>query len=409
MKTCSIEFIFLLFGASMLFFWLPSVRWRQAFFTILSLGFLATHDNDLNGWIALAVFLGTGYLFVRALEKHPSRLLLGIYLTTLIVAFLTVKQYAFVTALLPGAILEHPVRSIGLSYMLFRQIHLAVDAAQGQITGLTVGQYLNYQLNPFGLVAGPIQRFQEFQESWATLEPVCGDRHDVLAAYLRVFLGILKVAAIGALCLWWYDKAVYPLAEGVRQPRVISLLKFALAFYMFPLYIYFNFAGYCDIMIGGARLLGMRMPENFDSPFLSRNMIEYWTRWHRTLGFWIRDYVFTPLYKAMIERWPSQPLWLIIFCYSFPAFIIGIWHGSTWNFVYYGLINAVGVCGAKLWEMLILRRRGRPGLRAYLQSTPIRWTAIFVNFHFVCLTLLLFPDDLDRTVRILTTVWNNVR
>ena len=81
---------------------------------------------------------------------------------------------------------------------------------------------------------------------------------------------------------------------------------FAVVFYFYPLYLYFNFAGYCDIAIAANRFFGMRLPENFNRPWLARNVLDFWTRWHITLGTWIRDYLFMPMYKPVVERWPKR-------------------------------------------------------------------------------------------------------
>jgi D-alanyl-lipoteichoic acid acyltransferase DltB (MBOAT superfamily) len=165
--------------------------------------------------------------------------------------------------------------------------------------------------------------------------------------------------------------------------------------------MYFNFSGYCDAMIAAAGLFGIRMPENFDYPFLSRNMIDYWTRWHMTLGFWIRDYIFTPLYMTIASHWPARAASFAFLCYFLAFFLAGLWHGSTWNFVIYGLLNGLGVAAAKLWENWLVKRRGRRGFKTYLQSRSIHALAVIGTFHFVCFTLLFFPTDLEKTFRII--------
>ena len=163
------------------------------------------------------------------------------------------------------------------------------------------------------------------------------------------------------------------------------------------LYLYFNFSGYCDIVISAAALLGVKMPENFDRPYLSRNMTDYWTRWHQSLGYWIRDYLFTPMYKAAATRWSGQAYWLVFPCYLLAFLLAGIWHGNTANFVVFGLLNGLGICIGKLWEMYLVRQRGRKGLKAYLASGPIRFFAIVLTLHFAAFTLLYFPSSVTTT------------
>jgi alginate O-acetyltransferase complex protein AlgI len=148
----------------------------------------------------------------------------------------------------------------------------------------------------------------------------------------------------------------------------------------------------------------MKLPENFDQPYLARNVIDYWTRFHRTLGFWIRDYVFLPLYKGVAERWPDQAESLAFLCYFVAFFLIGIWHGPTWNFVVFGLLQSIGVSAAKLWERHLLKQRGRTGLKEYLQSRRIRTAAIAGTLHFEFFSLLFFPVDLPTALKMLRTV-----
>ena len=131
--------------------------------------------------------------------------------------------------------------------------------------------------------------------------------------------------------------ALAPADNGIALGRIETIGHFLGVLYFFPLYLYLNFSGYCDIVIAGASLLGMKLPENFDHPYLARNVIDFWTRFHRTLGFWIRDYLFLPLYKSVAERWPKQAESYAFLCYFVAFFFAGIWHGPTGNFVIYRL------------------------------------------------------------------------
>jgi alginate O-acetyltransferase complex protein AlgI len=401
MNVCSIEFLLLLLLGTAAFVWIPTTRLRQAFLAACNLGFLCTQVPDWRAWAALGVFVISGYVMVWVIRRHPSRRVLTVYLTLLVVGFLVLKRYEFVTLVLPPSMLSHTIVIVGLSYALFRQIHVAVDALQGQIKDLSFWTYANYQTNLFGLLAGPIQRYQDFSEDWNRLVPLPADRYDHLRAYARVFVGVIKIVMVAGYCLYYYETSVAVFVQNVHQPVWKDWLRFLMLFYLYPAYIYFNFSGYCDIVIGGASLVGIGMPENFDLPFLSRNMIEYWTRWHKTLGFWIRDYVFTPMYMSIAKRWPAQAASLAFLCYFVALFLTGVWHGSTWNFVIFGLLNGLGVATAKLWEYHLIRRRGRKGFNAYLQSRPVRILCVVGTFHFACLTIFFFPADLHKTVTVL--------
>jgi D-alanyl-lipoteichoic acid acyltransferase DltB (MBOAT superfamily) len=408
MSVCSIEWLFALLLCSLLFFQLPGLRSRQILFTICNVGFVATLVPDLPAWFALALILGSGYGVAKLLTIRPRRIIVVAYLVIFVAAFLRLKQYEFLRLVLPESMLEKSVAVVGLSYLVFRQIHVIVDAYQGQIQNLTFFSYLNYQLNLFGITAGPIQRYPEFQEYWATMEPIL-TTEEILRSYLRIFLGVIKISLIARSCLGRYEGLANAVAATQPTDAFDTLWSFTKLFYLYPAFIYFNFSGYCDIVIGGAALFGLRMPENFDLPFLARNMIEYWTRWHRTLGFWIRDYVFIPTYRALVTWLPAYGTMWAIAAYFLALLLTGIWHGSTRNFVIFGFLNAIGVSAAKLWEVFLTSRLGRAGFKNYLKLQPMRVAAIVINFHFVCLTMFFFPQTLERSLTILRRVGESFR
>ena len=148
------------------------------------------------------------------------------------------------------------------------------------------------------------------------------------------------MAIFGTLFLSLYQRsaaALTPAAgDGAGLGRVDAIGHFFGILYFFPIYLYLNFSGYCDIVIAGASLVGVKLPENFEQPYLARNVIDFWTRFHRTLGILIRDYLFLPLYKGVAERWPKRAEQLAFACYFVAFFAAGIWHGPTANFVAYG-------------------------------------------------------------------------
>jgi alginate O-acetyltransferase complex protein AlgI len=172
----------------------------------------------------------------------------------------------------------------------------------------------------------------------------------------------------------------------------------------FLFYLYMNFSGYCDLVIAGASLVGLRLPENLHAPFRARNIADYWSRWHITLGQWIRDYLFTPFYKAGVEKWPAHSTSVAVAGYFVAFTLAGIRHRSTRNFLAYGLLHGAGASAAKLWETAIVRYAGRPGLRKYLKPAAIGRVATVGTFHYACFSLLFFAMDLGRGQRILVKV-----
>ncbi len=402
MSVTSVEFLITLLALGGIYFFLPAGRARRAFLAVANVAVLSWSVKNCASWVVLALFLLSGYGSAVAIGRLPERdsknRAMAVYIGLLLIGFIVLKEYRFIGFLVPTGSVSRYVVIVGLSYMLFRQIHFVVDAVEGQIEHPSLWTYLNYQLNLFTLTAGPIQRYQEFAPQWDSTAPVLRTSHQQRKAYARMLLGILKVGLVGKWLLMFADRcADQPLS--IRSPR--QVLRFAGLLYAYPGYIYFNFSGYCDVVIAGASLVGMKVPENFNRPYLARNMIDFWTRWHMTLTHWIRDYVFNPLYKNGIEHAILSPQRLSYVCYFIALFLAGVWHGSSWNFVVFGLLHGGGVSATKMWEDRIIRRIGRPGLRQYLQSRPIRIVAMLVTFHFVCVTFLFFPTDLRGRLRFL--------
>lgn len=408
MNVCSLEWLVAFLALSTLFFLAPGVRLRQVLFAACNAGFVATMVPNAAGWIALAAFIGFGFLAATLLRRFPRKSILVLYLAVVLSAFVFLKQYSFIRLILPETFFRRTIATVGWSYILFRQIQVAVDALQGQIENLSLWSYLNFQLNVFGFVAGPIQRYEEFCRYWTACAPILGDAESILRAYLRIFTGVVKITLFGAFFLARYRECSDVLTDDLRAGQETfgrRLLQLVMLYYSYPPYLYFNFSGYCDMVIGGAALFGLKMPENFDRPYLSRNMIDFWTRFHRTLGFWIRDYIFTPMYKALAVRWPKSGTTVACFCYFAAFFLAGTWHGSTWNFVVFGFLNGLGLAAAKLWETWQVKRAGRAGLRTYLQNPIIRLAAIIATVHYAGLTQLFFAAKLPTLSHIVENVF----
>jgi len=399
-KVCSLQFLLLVPVLCLVYACLPGRRSRQALLGLANAGFLFLLIPNFGSWVGLTLFLLSGYAVAAYLHKRPNRAVFALYVSGLILCFVVLKKYAFVVPFLPSVLAEHTVGLVGLSYMLFRQIHFIVDTMEGQAGTPQLRTYVNYQLNLFAILAGPIQRYQDFEAYWRAPALSAADTHDVLMAYIRVFIGILKIGLVAAACLHRYEASIDRLIVGGGPESALeALFRLALVFYLYPLFVYFNFSGYCDVVVGAGSLVGQRLPENFNRPYLARNMIEFWTRWHITLGAWIRDYLFTPMYKACAERWPGNAARLAFACYFVAFFVVGVWHGATWNFVVFGLLNAVGVSAAKLWEAYLIRSGGRKRRREYLGRAGVRRLATVLTYHYVCLALAFFPTDMGRVLQ----------
>jgi alginate O-acetyltransferase complex protein AlgI len=161
---------------------------------------------------------------------------------------------------------------------------------------------------------------------------------------------------------------------------------------IYPLYIYCNFSGYIDVVIGVARFFRIALPENFDRPFASENFIGFWGRWHMTLSGWLRTYVYNPLMMACVA-WigtPRRTPYLGVLALFVTFFLVGLWHGQTSEFLFFGFLQGGGVAANKLYEVLMQDRLGRKAYRALAANPLYRTCSRGLTFTWFAFTLLWF-------------------
>lgn len=339
--------------AAVLLLRVPRLRaWRADILTVLSLGFtlgLAAAPRDALCLIAMAA---SGWLLLRAVAASKSGWLLGLAILVIVGEFLLIRRLTPVIPWLPGVDLG---RTIGLSYVMFRILHLLVDAQGDEMPGpLRLREYLCYLFFFPTFLAGPIQRLPDFAAELArpTGELIAAEHWPDLQ---RMVTGYFKFVVAAALFFAGFDWGTRDGAGALDAPHL------AAAFVSFAAYLYVSFSGYTDIVRGLGGLLDFRLPENFDRPLLSANFLDLWSRWHISLSDWFKLYVFNPAAKAMIgaaDR-PSLVPYLGAAGYFLTFFLMGLWHGTSWRFALYGLCLGAGVSLNKLWQTAATARLGR--------------------------------------------------
>ncbi|MBV8726431.1 MAG: hypothetical protein JO233_01490 [Candidatus Eremiobacteraeota bacterium] len=344
-----------------------SPQWRRAIFLIANLTFIASFTRDPAQLAPFAALLAFGYATVKMMERLKWRALFVAFITTAVIVFCWLKRYAFI----PHALfLPEPYFVVGMSYVFFRILHLIIDAYQDALpdrVGLL--SYVNYTLNFTALVSGPIQFYRDYLRT-ESKEPLPLEASAIGYACQRIIIGLLKVTIVSPLLFFAHQRCVALLAGTL--PAVERLTDAALILAIFPVYIYFNFSGYMDVVIGCARFLRLELPENFNRPFLSEGFIEFWGRWHMTLSNWIKTYVYSPLLLNLMRRFSSRraEAWLSVFAYFVAFFLIGVWHGQTSMFIFLGILFGLGVSVNKLYQLAMMRQMGRPRYRA-LCANPL--------------------------------------
>ncbi|MGE3724756.1 MAG: MBOAT family protein [Candidatus Sericytochromatia bacterium] len=263
--------------------------------------------------------------------------------------------------------LERFVFPLAISFFSFEFIHYLVDVYKGKIGPHRFRDYLAFILFFPTMVAGPIKRFQDFVPKLSTAR---FDWEHLRIGLLRICIGLGKKMIIAdSLDLW-----IQPLMSE-NAANAASGLTLWIALLAYSLKIYTDFSGYSDIAIGSARLFGIVVPENFNWPYLRRNIAEFWRHWHISLSSWITDYVYISLGGSRV-KFPRLLLNLVL-----AMGVSGIWHGAEWHFLVWGLYH-----GAMLAIHRVFKDKIAPRL-PWLEQ--LRWatTPLFTLLTFVLVTL----------------------
>ncbi len=184
---------------------------------------------------------------------------------------------------------------LGISYILLRMIHLLLDWRAGRLASTTLTDVLSYLFFFPTLLAGPIARFPQFREQIEKSTQY----QDLIEGVRRIFIGLIRKFVLA-------DSLALLSLSPQNAPQIHSPAYLWFALFAYSLRIYFDFSGYTDIAIGSARLMGIRLPENFNAPYLKTSLIQFWNSWHITLADWFRSYVFYPLTRKLRST-PALP------------------------------------------------------------------------------------------------------
>ncbi len=387
MDSASLQF--LLFGLVVVL--LSNLRrtaaWRSTVLLLGSLAFLALLAHGFVVFLPFAAFLLLGYVAIALLRRGCSATQTW-SVVAIVILYTWLKKYTFLPE---GTFLRFPYLVIGLSYVFFRVLHLVIEAgAPGPAREIRPLAYLTYTLNFTTLVSGPIQRYDAFANDQFAGKPIPLDARIVGSQIERIIRGFFKVKVVALLCSMVQEDALIQLAE-----RLPLHVKWGAAFRLatvYPFFLYANFSGYIDIVIALARLMRLRLPENFDRPFSAASFLDFWNRWHITLSTWLKTYVYNPLLLALMRRSSSKTLqpFLGVFCFFVTFFLIGIWHGRTSEFALFGLLQGGGVAINKLWQLWMARWMGRKPYKALAANAMYIAFARGLTFTWFAVTLFWF-------------------
>lgn len=346
-------------------------RPRELALALLNLGFLWWLQR---GWVVLTlVLLGASHLALLRIAgaRSLARLTFAASVAGVLLLFLLCRTPAL-SAQLPRG-LSAFAASFGYAYVALRLLD-ELSAVRAGARPPSLVEHVSYLVPFHMLAAGPIQSFAEFQAAPAP-ERLSFDQ--AVWAYRRIALGLFKKVVLAHLLERLF-------LTGFRSHGWYYVLEVQL----FLPWLYLDFSSYSDVAVGIGRLLGIATPENFDRPYLARDMIDFWQRWHISLSHWIRRNVFVPLQMVLQRRYlEASPLTTASASLLVAFGLCGLWHQISWRYAAWGLMHALGVVLSNAQQTWLTRRMGRAGYKAYLKRPVPRVVGIVLTFEFVAWSL----------------------
>jgi membrane protein involved in D-alanine export len=277
---------------------------------------------------------------------------------------------------------------VGLSYMNFKAIQMIIEIYDETIEEVSILNTIYFFIFFTTLSSGPVDRSRRFESD---LEKKIS-KSEYINEYLsfgvkRIIQGVVYKFVIANLINSLWMSQILEVAKIHR--KLVLIINSWSYMYAYSLYLFFDFAGYTALAVGTSYILGIRMPENFNKPFLSKDMKEFWTRWHISLSKWFGDYIYSRFVlnsmrnKRFKNRFVASHVAQLL-----TMFIMGVWHGLKWYYIIYGLYQGLALVGTDIYQ------RKSKFYKKHKKEKWFQYAQIVVTFHIACFGLLLFSGYL---------------
>lgn len=372
------EFFLLLFVVLLIGFVLNYFGKRKDYY-ILSLSILfagAIYGKSKAMVVYLLAFIVYQYVLVFIAQRIDSKLLKP--LVMLSVLPLVVNKVFAITQL-------HLLAFIGISYMSFKTIQIMLEISDGLIKEkINVKDYLQFLLFFPTVSSGPIDRSRRFLKE---INEVMS-RKDYLElagdGIYRIVLGLLYKVVLSTY--------VYQMLLALSNTgTVVYSFKYM---YLYTFYLFFDFAGYSLMAVGSSNILGIQTPMNFNKPFLSIDIKDFWTRWHITLSTWLRDFVFSRVLMQVIrKKWFKNRLHNAAYAYMVNMLVMGFWHGISISYIAYGFYHGVLMSGFEIYQ------KKSTFYKKHKNKTWYKLMSWFVTMNLVMVGFFIFSGEPYKIIR----------
>ena len=334
-------------------------------FTIVIYGKSTTMLAYLVGFIIFE------YILVIIAQKTESKRYLKILVILSILPLVINKIFA-ITHL-------HLLAFIGISYMSFKTIQIMIEISDGLIKEkISAIEYVQFLLFFPTVSAGPRDRSRRFMSEIKERMPKTEYLELAGEGVYRLVLGLLYKIVFSTL-------SYHYLVGLTNHGTVVYSLKYM---YLYTLYLFFDFAGYSLMAVGSSNILGIRTPMNFDKPFLSIDIKDFWNRWHITLSTWLRDFVFSRVFmEATKKKRFNKRLTTAMYAYMVNMLLMGFWHGLTISYIVYGFYHGILMAGFEYYQKKS---------KFYKKNKNETWYKVlswFITINLVIIGLYIFSGE----------------
>ena len=366
------EFFLLLFVVLLIGFVLNYFGKRKDYY-ILSLSILfagAIYGKSKSMVVYLLAFIIYQYVLVFIAQRMDSKRLKPLVMLSILP--LVVNKVFAITQL-------HLLAFIGISYMSFKTIQIMLEISDGLIKEkIGVKDYLQFLLFFPTVSSGPIDRSRRFLKEINEVMP----RKDYLElagdGIYRIVLGLLYKVVLSTY--------VYQILLALSNTgTVVYSIKYM---YLYTLYLFFDFAGYSLMAVGSSNVLGIQTPMNFNKPFLSIDIKDFWTRWHITLSTWLRDFVFSRVLMQVIrKKWFKNRLHNAAYAYMVNMLVMGFWHGISVSYIAYGFYHGILMSGFEIYQ------KKSTFYKKHKNKTWYKLISWFVTMNLVMVGFFIFSGE----------------
>lgn len=291
------------------------------------------------------------------------------------------------------ALVVDVILPLGISFFVFEFVHYLVDVYKGDKAIKSFMEFAAFASFFPSQIAGPIKRYQDFQLKRQKPEPWSSTLF--FEAVGLIIRGLFKKVAIadpigGAIYGSFATLDPLPTADAI------------IAASGFVVQVYCDFSGYTDIGRGSALLMGIRLPENFNLPYLAHDIGEFWRRWHMSLSFWLRDYVYIPLGGSRVNalmHWRNLFLTMVA---------CGLWHGASWHYVVFGCLQGIGMIVNREWKVYLRNfQRSLPSVGPMINGRLARAGGTLITMLFITGTFVVFrASDVEHAGNLFLSLAN---